>query len=226
MAIVSRFISSSNRELAHLAHHPLDIRLGRPKTRDTGSQDWRIVSEPDLGHPRNLALIKHRQESGGDQLGPCETYERERCRVDNLPPRSLQSLPKHVTHANLVIDHVNVTRFAMVSEREEELQSDKPPGPLSRRRVRIERGPGHLARHIRGFRPERLTNSLSMAAKEHPGSHRHREPLVRVAGNRICCVDTGQMAAKARRDDRSTAPSRIYVEPQIFSLAKARQFRQ
>src|SRR2546421_10427878 len=63
-------------EPTHLAHHPLDVRLGGPETRDARPQDWSSVAEPDFRHPRDLLRIEGRQELGGDEAVPREAHQR------------------------------------------------------------------------------------------------------------------------------------------------------
>src|SRR5439155_17479894 len=53
------------REPAHLAHHPLDVRLGRPETGDARPHDRGARAEPDLRHPRGPALADGPHEPGG-----------------------------------------------------------------------------------------------------------------------------------------------------------------
>ena len=76
--------------------------------------------------------------------------------------------------------------------------------------------PGRFPRHVGSLRAEGLGGGGGMPAEEHPGCHRHREPFVRVARDRIRGFDSGEMAPEARRDDGSAAPRSIDMKPQIL----------
>src|SRR3977135_209797 len=112
----------------------------------------------------------------------------------------------------------------MLCQRKEELQADKPPGPLYRRGVRIKDQrcfPGHEG----GIRAKGCTHSVRMPAEKHPGSHRNGEPFVRVARDRIRVAYSGEMAPEERRDDGGAAPRRVDVKPQILRPEETRQLR-
>src|SRR5579872_5746370 len=112
----------------------------------------------------------------------------------------------------------------MMCQRKKELQANKPTGPLYGRGVRVIYS-NRFFRHDGVLRAKGATNRVRMPAKEHTGSHRHREPFVRVTCDRIRVADSGEMAAKARRDDGSTPPCGIDVKPEVLRPAEARQLR-
>src|SRR5437879_6148162 len=77
-------------------------------------------------------------------------------RVTESPDRARERLAQHMAQSGLLLDHLYVPGFAMVRERQEELQPDEPPGPLHGGRVRIDDRPRRLARHVRGLRVKGL----------------------------------------------------------------------
>ena len=119
-------------------HDPLDVGLRRPETGDARAQDRRAVAEADLGHPGDLPLVERGEELAGDEAVPGEAHERQRRAVDDAPSRALERLAQHVAHARLVLDHLDVPGFAVLGEREKQLQADEPARPLHRGRVRID----------------------------------------------------------------------------------------
>src|SRR5579859_5713328 len=106
----------------------------------------------------------------------------------------------------------------MMRQGQKELQSDKPAGPLYGCAVRVN-DPICFSRHDRSRSAKRSGNGVRMQAEKHPGSHGHREPLVRVTRDGVRVADSGEMAAEARGDDGGPSPCCIDVKPELLRAA-------
>ena len=211
-------------EPAHLAHDPLDVGLRGPETRDARAQDRRRRRPGGLPTSRRSDA---RRAPRGTSLATRPS------RVKHTSGSGVRLTMRHPARSSDSRSTSPMRAWCSIistypdspccGERQEQLQADEPPRPLDRGGVRIDDRSRRSSRHVGGLRAERLADGVGMPAEEHPGAHRHREPFVRVARDRVGGVDAGEMAAEARREDGGAAPGRVDVEPQILRPAEARQ---
>src|SRR5207245_10878270 len=110
--------------------------LRRPEAGDARPYNRRLVAQADLGHPGDLALVERGEEPAGVEAVAREADERQRRVVDDSPPAALERCPQDVAHPRLALDHLDLSRFAMLGDREEQLQADEPARPLNGAGVR------------------------------------------------------------------------------------------
>src|SRR5688572_5056404 len=141
-----------------------------------------------------------------------EAYERKRRPVDNDPPRTRQTIPQIIGHAQLP---VNPFRHAVAphrGQREEYLQPDEATRPLQGRQIKIVTFV-HLLRHVGRVDTEEPIENSRLPAKEHAGTHRNRQPFVRIPGYGVSLIDAAEERAKLFRKSGGTAPGGVDMKP-------------
>ena len=128
-------------------------------------------------------------------------------------PEALSCFASTCAHARLVLNHLDVACLAVLRQRHKQLQADKAPRPLGRSRERIKYRAILFAWHVRDLGAEGFGHRLPMAAEEHSASHGNREPLMRVAGDRVGIFDAGEIRPEGWREDGAPAPRGIDVKP-------------
>jgi hypothetical protein len=111
------------------------------------------------------------------------------------PPAASRS--QEIAHRRLVLEARRDAGLSVLGEQHEQLQAYEPTRPLHAGDEVVGAAVARLLGHIGGVGLERRFDGGAMAAEEHAGADRNREPLMRIARDRVGALDAGERRAQA-----------------------------
>ena len=173
----------------------------------------RSPAEHDIRDPHVATGIDRLQDvAGGQLLRPDvvvrEADQREHRVVGDRPPGPRASRAAG-RHAGLAIDcSARTSRSASDMTSGRSRVSTTAPWPCRDRLFQRPWSRACTTGHI-----ECIANGAGMTAEEHPGAHRHRQPLVRVPRHRVGSLDPVQRRTQARHQHGGASPRGVHMKP-------------